>query len=417
MAIMKEELAARIQSARNSAGMTQDAVAKHLGLSRSTIAQIESARRSVTSLELGALAFLFGRDMREFVAESFQEEDTLAAMFRAQVDDDDQNLIMEHLRGCVSIGREFTSLEHLLGVDRELSAVATYPLPVPCNRWEAIQHGERVADEERRRLGLGNGPLPDVAELLETQGARAGLLGLPDDVSGLTLNDRSMGLFVVVNRTHHLYRRRFSFAHEYAHVALDQARPGIISRASDRNELLEIRANAFAANFLMPEAGVRQFLARLGKGKPSRVHREVFDEAGSLDVEGRTVPGTQLVQLYDVVQLAHHFVVSRTAMLYRLLNLRLLAQPAFQSLKALDDAGKGKELAEQLGLPEPGHDESRRLFSHRFIGLALEAYRREEISRSKLGELAAMVNITIDVLDQLIEITGIDNNPSGDGDR
>jgi hypothetical protein len=36
---------------------------------------IEAGNRSVSSLELDRLAYLFGRDMREFVAESFQDED------------------------------------------------------------------------------------------------------------------------------------------------------------------------------------------------------------------------------------------------------------------------------------------------------------------------------------------------------
>jgi hypothetical protein len=47
----------------------------------------------------------------------------------------------------------------------------------------AIQQGERLANEERRRLGLGETALPDVAELLETQGVRTGVVDLPEDVS------------------------------------------------------------------------------------------------------------------------------------------------------------------------------------------------------------------------------------------
>ena len=82
---------------------------------------------------------------------------------------------------------------------------------------------------------------------------------------------------------------------------------GLISRTTDRSNLIEVRANSFAANFLMPEEGVAQVLAALGKGAPSRVYTEVFDEAGVLPVDSRTEPGTQAIQLYDVVQLAHYF--------------------------------------------------------------------------------------------------------------
>jgi Zn-dependent peptidase ImmA (M78 family)/transcriptional regulator with XRE-family HTH domain len=412
MAITQQELGGRIRSAREASRMTQDEVAKHLGVSRPTVVQIEAGKRSVSSLELDKLAYLYGRDIREFIAESFREEDTLAALFRAQPDVTGQPAVMEALRECIALGRELTNLERLVGIDRDLTAVAAYPGQVPRTRWEAIQQGERLADEERRRLGLGSAPLPDLTELLETQGVRTGIVKLPEDVSGLTLSDRNIGLFVVGNRAHHHLRRRFSFAHEYAHVVVDRDRAGLVSRTTDRDDLVEVRANAFAAGFLMPEEGVRQFIAGLGKGKPSRAYAEVFDEAGSVNVEGRSEPGTQAVQLYDVVQIAHHFGVSRLAALYRLRNLRLVSAAEFEQLKALDDTEKGKQLARLLGLAEPDDSMVRDEFRHRFLGLALEAYRREEISRGKLKELALMVQLTADDLERLIVDAGLDSGPS-----
>jgi hypothetical protein len=49
-------------------------------------------------------------------------------------------------------------------------------------------------------------------------------------------------------------------------------------------------------------------------------------------------------------------------------------------------------------------------FHHRFLGLALEAYRREEISRGKLKELATLVDLTADDLDCLVVDTGLDDD-------
>ena len=219
-----------------------------------------------------------------------------------------------------------------------------------------------------------------------------------------------MGLFVVVNREHHFLRRRFSFAHEYAHAIVDRERVGIISRASKRDDLGEVRANAFAAAFLMPEDGVREFVAGLGKGKPSRTFAELFDEAGSLNVEGRTEPGSQALQLYDVVQIASHFGASRPAVLFRLRNLRLVSEADFEHLKHLDEAGNGKQMSELLGLAEPDHGEVRNEFRHRFLGLALEAFRRDEISRSKLRELASLVALRERDLDKLIEEAGLEDD-------
>ena len=90
---------------------------------------------------------------------------------------------------------------------------------------------------------------------------------------------------MVANRRHHVLRRRFSYAHEYAHVLLDRGRRGTISRVADRDSLSEVRAIAFAANFLMPEEGVWQFITALGNGSPSRRHAEVFGD--SVEVLGQ----------------------------------------------------------------------------------------------------------------------------------
>ena len=81
-----------------------------------------------------------------------------------------------------------------------------------------------------------------------------------------------------------------------------------------------------------------------------------------------------------------------------------------KAVKALDDAGKGRQLAELLGLPEPDDSILRNEFHHRFLGLALEAYRRGEISRGKLWELATMVDLKAADLDRLVEDAGVDGD-------
>lgn len=403
MPITAQELGRRIRSAREVCGLTQEHVAAGLGVSRSAVAQIEAGKRSVSSLELDQIAHLCGRDIRELVAESFDEADTLAALFRAQSDVLADPAVADALRTCVALGREITTLEQLLGIDRGMVALAAYSPAVPGSRGQAIQQGEHLASEERRRLGLGDAPLPDLEELLEMQGIRTGIVNLPEDVSGLTLNDRRCGLFVVVNRAHPALRRRFSFAHEYAHVLADRERFGLVSRASERGNLIEMRANAFGASFLLPEQGVRNFVASLGKGMPSRISSDVFDEVESLDVETRMAPGSQTLQLYDVVQVAHYFGVSRISALYRLRNLRLLSQPELERLKSLEATGNGKKLAAHLGLGEPPAPRERDGFRHRVLSLALEAYRREEISLGKLYELAARLDASRDLVDTLID--------------
>lgn len=406
MPIDQQELARRLRAAREASRLTQDDVAAYLGVSRSTIAQIELGNRAVTSLELDKLAYLYGRDIRAFLADEFRPEDVLVALFRRQPDMAGNTQVLSAVRHSLAAGREITSLERLLGVDVALTALPAYPLRVPRTKWEAIQQAERVAAEERRRLGLGDAPLPSVAELLEGQGVRTAKAALPDDVSGLTVADSDVGVLVVVNEAHAPSRQRFSLAHEYCHVLLDRDEKGTISRTSQRDTLPEVRANAFAAAFLMPPMGVIGFLQGLAKGKPSRLKAEVFDEEEVLVAQARPAPGTQDIQLYDVVLLAHHFGVSRISALFRLKSLKLLDEPEFADLQSQEQAGRGRQIAQMLGLAEPQEDGDG--IRARIVALALEAYRREEITRRKLEELAGLAGLDAAAVEALLGEAALD---------
>lgn len=417
MAITQEELGRRLRSAREALGMTQEDVALHLQLSRPTIAQIEGGRRAVSSLELDQFAALFGRDIREFLATEFEDDDTLRALFRAQPGFELSAEILSALVSWRNKARALTELEGLLDFPQRLCTATVYESPGPASRWAAIQQGERVAVEERARVGLGTAPLPSVPELLESQGVRTALEPLPDDISGLTLQERGLGLVVVVNETHAPLRHRFSFAHEYAHVLLDRSRGGMVSRIEDRDDLMEIRANSFAASLLMPAEGVRGFVRELGKGFGSRESAEVYDydEKPPVRVEGRAAPRSQDIQMYDIIQAAEHFGVSRMAMIYRLKNLRLISQPELDSLKEQEEARYTREMARLLGAKEESEPaEGSLVFRRRFITAALEAYRRSLISQGKFAELGVMVGFTRDQLRVLQEAAGVSDDEDED---
>ena len=412
MPVSREELARRLRRARKACHMKQEDVARHLGVSRSTIAQIEAGRRSVSSLELDTLADLYGRDIREFLAEECREDDAFAVLFRLHPEVAEEAPMVAALREAAALGRELTNLERILGIERD-AALPAYSFTPPQTKWQAIQQGERAAEEERRRLGLGSSPLPNIAELLDLQGVRTAQLELPEDVSGLTLLDDAIGVFIAVNNLqpgHSRLRRRFSYAHEYCHALLDRNRRGTVSRDTERDSLPEVRANAFAAAFLMPAAGVREFVEGLGKGRPSRLQAEIYDEGEPHRVQARTEPGSQALQMYDVVLLAHHFGTSRLASLYRLRNLDLLTQPELEALLEQERIGLGRELQQLLDLPEPDPESARNEFRHRFLALGLEAFRRGEITRGKLRELAALVHVASTQLEETLRRAGLDES-------
>ena len=137
-------------------------------------------------------------------------------------------------------------------------------------------------------------------------------------------------------------RKRFSYAHEYAHALLDRkSTSAIVSSKENSQEFIERRANAFAAAFLMPAEGVRWFLELLEKGGPSRRYRVTYTSAGDepVEAEERPAPGSQQITYQDVVALAHHFGVSYPAAVYRLSDLGYINAEEKTSLIEKSDLG------------------------------------------------------------------------------
>ena len=185
--------------------------------------------------------------------------------------------------------------------------------------------------------------------------------------------------------------RLFSCAHEYCHVLADRERGGLVSRAENREELFEVRANAFAAAFLMPEGGVRAFVRRLGKGEQSRSQLRAFDETAVVEGQRRREAHSQDIQVYDLAHLAHHFSVSYETALYRLLNLKLVTEEERAGLAQQKEAAASimRFLGPEPDAKAPGH----KPFRHQLVLLAVEAFRREVISRAKLRELCDLAQV------------------------
>ena len=244
---------------------------------------------------------------------------------------------------------------------------------------------------------------------MERQGVCAVAAPMPAEVSGLTLVDDAAGTVVAVNGRHGFNRQRFSLAHEYAHVLFDRERQACLSRRDDQESLMEVRANSFAAAFLLPADGVRRFVGYLAKGQASRTRRQVSDGRDVHSAERRLPAGSQGLRLHDVAMLAHHFGVSRVAALYHLNSLGIVTEPQ-RAVLAERNAGQGKRIANLLGLRNPGVAR-RRVPRKRLVTLGIEALEREIISYSKLRELAGLVGVSEDDLEELVVAAGIDPRP------
>jgi Zn-dependent peptidase ImmA (M78 family)/transcriptional regulator with XRE-family HTH domain len=354
-----------LRNARLRSGFSQAQVAAALDIPRSAVSLIESGERSLASTELARVAQVFGWEIEELLFgptpstgdDDRPTEDSGAVLqyFRAArgVDPADEAWLVE----AQDRWRRYAAVESkVFGAQRwELPVY-----PVPAGR--PYEQGERLAAQERRRLGLSQAPVRSMVDLLEGEGIKVLMLAFPaaSQTSGGYFFSDDLGPCVVINENELPSRRRFTEAHEYCHFLVDREDiEGEICTHDRRREHFEMRANAFAAAFLMPAEGIAEALAE------DRVDR------GQLGPE-------------DIIHLMYRFGVSFQAILWRLLNLRWISPPQRDRLAQASPTA----LAQRLGYPhEPGEVEPR---PDRERRLALEAWRAGHLSAKEVAELVGL---------------------------
>jgi len=259
--------------------------------------------------------------------------------------------------------RSEAELEELLGTEPTSVPRPTYSLPRPRGKMQAVRQGEDLAEQERRRLNLGSEPLRNPLDLLEQQGVRIGELTDAGGVDGLYVELDQVGACIAVNLERDLgrgFRSAFTACHEYAHWIVQDVNVESFSFGEQETDPQEVRANAFAAAFLMPEAGLRAYLARTG-----------LLIGGALARFG----------VGDVVLAMDHFGVSQPALLFRLQNLGLLDRDKAEVLRKtqLDLPGTARALGLKLRRETKA--------GTRLYALAAEAWQKGLISAGRAADL------------------------------
>ncbi len=394
MPLTQEDLARRLKEAREDSGLTQSEVAEELELPRTAVTHIEAGKRAVSTLELTEFARLYMRPVQSFFEDSLgHEEEVMHVLLRVLDGFSSSKKVRVQISSALEVCRHAMELKALLGL-RPTPAPPTYSLAALTSSAEAVTQGGYVAGEERRRLALGTSPIADISDLINREGVWATSTALPNEMSGVFLQHSSIGMLALVNLDHPIARKRFSYAHEFAHALLDRKLGARASTRANHPELVEKRANAFAAAFLMPRDGVLERLAYLDKGMGSRETSTVYDvntESG-FDTSARKKPGSQTLTFQDVACLCHHFGVSYAAMTYRLVSLGLVSQSQRSILLSQEDLGR--DYLSSLRADSVAGASDRELHVE-VARLAFEAYRLQHISRGRLLEVTSGLGISM----------------------
>lgn len=345
-------LGQELRHARESKGLTQEEAAKVIGVTRTTMVAIEKGDRRVRARELIDLARAYERHVNDFVRER-PDIEQLDIQFRGPYlrSERDDRKIDPVIRDFEDVCRNYLELEQITGSP----LMRKYPAEYEIAGLPLEQTAEAIALEERNRLGLGDGPVPILRNVLEHDvGLRIFYLPMPGNFSEIYAFTDQLGGCLAVNRLHPEERRRWSLAHGYFHFLSTRRKSEVaVAEGHQRQPESERFADAFARYFLMPTGGLsRRFNDIRRKG---------------------------MVTPTDLCTLAYYYYVSPEALTRRLESMRLLPSGTWEKVRGM----KWRELRQQLGLPEMSVPDQK--FPVRYTLLAFEAFKDGAIGEGQFA--------------------------------
>ena len=313
-----------LQQARKKCGITQTDAAKIIDVARTTIVAIEKGERRLKPTELIKLARAYGRSVSDFVRPQPVVK-PLEVQFRAvyQSSEEQQSEIKPFILQLGELCQNYLELEKI--IDAPLPQ--NYPLEYEVTNMPINSTAESMAIAERQRLGLGDGPIPRLRDILEQDvGLRIFYLKMPPKYSEVYSYNEQIGGCMAINADHPEERRRWSLAHGYLHFLAHRRKSefhfdGQYQRVPESERLAE----TFPKYFLMPTSGLLKRFNDM-----YRTH-------------GKFTPT-------NLFTLAHYYGVSVEALVYRLEEMELVPSGTWDKLR--DRGLKVRKVQQELGFEE-----------------------------------------------------------------
>jgi Zn-dependent peptidase ImmA (M78 family)/DNA-binding XRE family transcriptional regulator len=357
----EEALENRIMAARRAAGFSISEAAQKLGFKNyQTLSAIEKGARKINAHELIMIARLYERSLDYFL-ESYVAPDPVP-LWRKTTETDANRVQRQFL----SFLENYSNLEHLLDLKR---------------RWKDIQRNydrddfsvagferaDKLGAEIHNYLDLGSRPSYNLLNVLENKLRFKILhLSLGDGVSGASVVDNALGVGILINAKDVPWRRNFDLAHELFHVITWNVFSSEEIGNGQKKTKPEQYADIFASSLLLPAAHL-------------------------LDILKETVTDNK-VRLIDIIELAKDFGVSTEAILWRLVNLKVLKKS--QGQKFLDNP-EFRNLDRNMRRSLYNRDRPSK-FPSRFISLACRCLMEGKISRGTFAKYMEIDRAEID---------------------
>lgn len=349
-------------------------VALETGIAEESLAALENGERRPTGDEVLILADYYKCDYQFFISNEkvapFEQTETMFRKYGAEFSKEDRWSVQEFLFLC--------ECEEFL---KNLIPKGDYKLFDFVKKGNYFKgHAEEAAKKLRQYFGYSSNQVgTDLYEEFRCLGFHIFRRELGNsNISGLFIKHPTAGKCILVNYSEDIYRQRFTAAHEAAHAILDDEQNFVVSLLSDKNNLVEVRANTFASRYLMPPELLQN------------------------------IPDSKNWDLEKAVDWANRLKVSTEALAYALKSANLISTDVEAQIKAVRVPAELKvdpELPETLS---PGSLQRRKQLLKRglstfYVGLCFDAYEQGFISA---GRMAEMLLVTDRELSEIASIYG-----------
>jgi Zn-dependent peptidase ImmA (M78 family) len=348
-------LSKKLTACRSRLEYTYSEIFEGTGIKEDRLEAFEHSQIEPTGDEILILADFFREDYKYFISNqqssASENTDSLYRQFGKDFTKEDRRAVQEFLYICECEADIWSLLDE-----------NKRPYQLPNNRSTSNNEAEEIAGIVRTLLGYKeNELLQNIFDDFRNLGLHIFRRKLHNsNLSGIFIHHPVAGNCVLVNYSEDLYRQNFTISHEVAHSIFDTNQLYNVSFTKDGKDIKEIRANRFAAGFLMPATILRKL-------KVSSWSEQIL------------------------IKLASQFRVSIIALLCRLKSLKLITKQDFDKFEELKLPKALKEDPELKGLPDKIASAKikvlERGLSATYVRKCHEAYSKSLISQSRLAEV------------------------------
>jgi len=237
---MNEIFAYRLKNARIIAGLSMEALAETVGVSKQMISKYEKGKSIPDSTHLIKLSQVLNQKVDYFFRPA--EVELPEVSFRKKYALKGKRL--KTLKGFIHI-----QMENYLSIESFLSINSEFKNPLSDIEINYFSDIDGVADKLRKKWKLGNDPISNIISLLESKKIKVIEVEEENKFDGLSVLIDNKYPVIVINKSFPVERKRFTLLHELGHLLLN-----INERYSDKDE--EMFCNRFAGALLLPEDAV-----------------------------------------------------------------------------------------------------------------------------------------------------------------